>query len=260
MGAKAARIKRLKEQHPVCFFCATNPTETEDHVPSRECFNGRVAPEGYSFPACGRCNALSSQLEQVVAAYLMMSNYAPDAFEAERFEKLLKGVANNNPDLLPKVGLSAREARRHYRASGLRPPPGFTYSDAPLAALPKGNLDAFEVFARRLTCALYHKEVGCPLPLDYFITSGWIQCIDPRSRELADLSRRLFPEAKLTHRTNTDIGDQFAYRWGYRPAGLFAYTAQFSQSFYFLGGAVSPELHSGGELWRVHREDIPTAK
>lgn len=260
MGSKKARLARMKRDHPLCFFCAKGEMETEDHVPSRECFKNRIGPEGFAFPACQRCNSQSSQLEQAIAFYIMMGNYAEGGLVPEQFEKLGWGVANNNPELLPSVTIDARTARRHYRETGMTLPRGFTYAEAPIAQLPTANRAAFEVFGRRLTCALFYKEVGSPLPLDFRIATGWSQFIDPKSRDLEVTAKNLFPNLSMTNRRNTNIGDQFTYRWGYKEEGLFGFVAQFSKSFYFLGCAVAESIYIAGtgdpRQWKVHREDI----
>jgi hypothetical protein len=187
----------------------------------------------------------------------MMANHGDDGFVPSQFEKLARGVANNNRDLLPRMGLTAREARNHYRDSGLRIPTGFTYAEASIAALPEGSQLAFEAFTRRLTCALFYKEVGHAIPLDYYILSNWNQIVDPRSRQFELLARELFSEIRLTTRTNTNIGNQFGYMWGYRYREVFAYAAQFANSFYFLGCAIAPSLYRGDPGWKQHREDVP---
>lgn len=257
MGVSKNRRDALKRDHPICYFCATAPTEVPDHVPSRQCFKGRVGPEGFEFPACDRCNQMSAQLEQVFALYLTLADHSDDAVDDTTLHKLFRGVANNNPDLLPVMKMTAREARRHYKGKGLTLPAGMTFSEAPIAELPPGNQAVFHAFSRRLTCALYYKEVGHPLPLDFKIATGWVQTIDPSARALEKAVVDFLPEVTLTNRRNTNIGEQFLYRWGYRAEGIFAFAGQLRASFYIIGAAVSPALSvDADQKWRVHREDI----
>ncbi|MEX7044720.1 hypothetical protein AB2C71_32390, partial [Pseudomonas aeruginosa] len=84
-----------------------------------------------------------------------ISNHSGE-FSREQFAKLARGVRNNNPELLPKMELRANLARQHFREKGLTLAPGEAYGDKPIATLPEGNRAAFELFARRLTCALFY--------------------------------------------------------------------------------------------------------
>lgn len=146
MGGKSKRLARLAAAHPVCYFCATRSTESEDHVPSRECFRQRVGPEGFSFPACKACNNGAGQLEQVVALYLLMADHSEAGDIGDQLQRLVNGVHNNNPDLLPQVTLRANLARKHFREKKLTLPPGQTYSQSPIATLPPGHGIAFKIF------------------------------------------------------------------------------------------------------------------
>lgn len=257
MGASAKRKAKFKVEHPTCYFCATNPTETEDHVPSRECFRGRLWPEGYAFPACERCNRAGGKIEQAVALYLHMFNHDGVEPDQKQFSKLINGVANNTPELLPKVGLSANAVRRHFRDKKMQLAPSMTYSDVPMAELPTGNRAAFEFFARRLTCALFYKEVGFPMPLDFSIAAGWLPYSDPQTPKFIRSVNGFFPELRMTNRSNINIGDQFFYTWGSKPEGrIFGYTAQFTRSFFFFGAASGPEFVGGTEHWKPHINDV----
>lgn len=258
MGAKSARLARFKELHPICFFCATSPTETLDHVPSRECFKDKIGPEGLEFPACQRCNHGASQIEQVIALYLPLANHADPKPSEAQVQRLYEGVRNNNPDLLPRLEMNSRAAREFYREKNLKLPLGQTFAETPLLELPEGYAAAFDLFARRLTCALYYREVGSPLPLDHHIAVAWLPCGDPVADEVARKAKGMFSQLNITNRRNTNIGEQFVYMWGYKAEeNLFGCISQFGRSFLVLGGVVGPNLQSGGERWVLHRKDVP---
>lgn len=255
MGMSKKRRDALKRDHPICYFCATAPTEVPDHVPSRQCFKGRVGPEGFEFPACDRCNRKSSQFEQAVALYMRMADQSDDAHIDEDAKKLVQGVANNNRNLLPRMNFTAREARRIHGQRGSKPRWNHTYSES-IFEIPADGHAAFVAFSRRLACALYYKEVGHPVPLDYRIATVWAQIIDPRAREI-ESAKALLPNTTLTNRGNINIGDQFEYQWGYEPDAVFGFSANFRKSFYFHGMVVAPTFDP--ELtghWPVHRDDI----
>ncbi len=260
MGAKSARLDQLRTTHPVCYFCGSRPTETEDHVPSRECFVDRIGPEGFTFPACRLCNNGAGPLEQVIALYLIISNHSGRGSN-KQFAKLVNGVRNNNPELLPKMELRANLARQHFKDKGLKLAPGEAYGDKPIATLPEGNRAAFELFARRLTCALFYKELGHPLPLDFYIAVTWLPWSEGASTAAIETATNLFPSVTMTNRRNTDIGDQFSYRWGFHPDGnIFGFVAKFSESYYVFGAAAAPELHAqdgpAAAGWKRHIDDV----
>jgi hypothetical protein len=260
MGAKATRIARFIETDPICYFCATRCTESEDHVPSRECFFDRIGPEGFVFPACKLCNNGAGQLEQVVALYLLIANKS-DRLSLKQMQRLANGVRNNNPELLPMIELRANLARQHFRNKGLQLDKGQTFAEQPIATLPVGHQKAFQLFARRLTCALFYKETGRPLPLDFYIIVAWLPWYEGAATDAVENAINLFPAFTMTNRRNTDIGDQFSYRWGMHSDGsIFGFVAKFSESYYVFGAAASPELHQGhgnmSEGWVQHSEDV----
>lgn len=257
MRGRTEKKRQFFSEHPLCYFCATGVATTEAHVPSRECFRDRVWPEGDVFPACQRCNNAAGKLEQVVALYMLLANHAEEEPARDQFLRLVKGVRNNNPELAPRVDLGGNAARRHFRDKGIRLAPGMTYAEVPIAELPAGNRAAFELFARRLTCALYYREVGRPLPLDHYIATGWLPFVDPGARDFAENVQGLFPEVRLTNRRNTNIGNQFFYLRGFHPEGtLFGHASQFLKSYFYFGAAVAPELDTGAENWKPHSDDI----
>src|SRR4051794_40646259 len=86
-GKRAIREQFLKD-HPLCCFCggATTAT-TEDHVPSRALFRDRQWPEGYVFPACQKCNGVSSKHELIIA---MLGRTYPDVEDETHKEQVVK--------------------------------------------------------------------------------------------------------------------------------------------------------------------------
>jgi hypothetical protein len=62
------RRRKFFAEHPVCCFCGGRSAAVEeDHFPSRALFRERVWPEGYAFPACVKCNRVTSDDELIVA-------------------------------------------------------------------------------------------------------------------------------------------------------------------------------------------------
>ncbi len=211
------------------------------------------------FPACEKCNSAASQIEQAVALYFMLANHEEIDPDTTQLRKLLRGVSNNNPDLMPSMTRSANEARQHFKKRGLSLDSGRTYKDIPLLKLPVANKRAMEFFSRRLTCALYYKEVGHPLPSAWRMVNVWTHLIDPIAVDLAAAAREMFPQVEVTTRRNTTLGEQFIYRWGCNEdRTIFGFAAQFSRSFLFVGAAAAPQhvQEARAEAWRPHSDDI----
>lgn len=257
MGAKKARLERFKREHPICYFCATRPTQTEDHMPGRQFFIGRVGPEDFAFPCCEPCNAATRQIEQAVALIMRFGDHTERRIPPEELERLALGVRNNVPHLLPTIDTSARAVRKYMKEAGISPPRGASYKETPILNLPDDYHDAFELFARKLTCALHYKETGQPIPLDSYIGVTWRHIGVGGTEEMYETLRKTLGLERLGRRRNTDIGDQFGYRFNYNiEHGLFAMAAVFGKSF-LVFGAVNRRLSNVPFGWKVHRDDVP---
>lgn len=243
MNQKLSRKTRLLIDHPNCCFCGGNAT-TVDHVPSRQLFADRQAPEGFEFPACAACNNGSGKLEQVVSLYLKLTDQTgrkPD----ESFSENIRGVFNNNPAFMPIVDVSTSRKKRAVKEFGLVLPEGTSASRAPVLRLPPEAEEAFEHFAKRLSYALFYKHLGIPKPEAHFVKHWYIQEQHRSVTGLMDQMKQMMPNSHRATRTNADLGDQFWYLW-YAEKGdpYFAYAAQFNRSYLFFG-VVAPEEYEG---------------
>src|SRR5262245_28261362 len=100
MGDSKSRKKKFFAEHPCCCFCrGSKRATTEDHQPARSLFDGRRWPEGYVFPACKRCNAVSRR-DEAVLAYVSRLNYAEAKLSQEQirdWQRSLAGIRHNFP-------------------------------------------------------------------------------------------------------------------------------------------------------------------
>lgn len=254
MGASKNKKTRFLAEHPMCYFCGANST-TIDHVPSRECFKNRIGPEGFEFPACAECNNGSGQLEQVVALYLHMANHDVKEPPFAQYTRLIGGVANNNANYLPRL-MGANERRRAARAMNYSLRPGETYAEAPIVELPPENAQAFELFERRLTCALFYKHIGKIMPSEVMMRTMHLPFVNQKAEKLLEGIMPNMAILTKTNRQNTDIGEQFAYAWNSKKAeDFFIFVAQFSKSYFVVGIAARPNKETRGG-YRAHSKDI----
>ncbi|TCS09167.1 hypothetical protein [Rhizobium sp. BK418] len=255
MDASKNRKQRFLDAHPLCFFCGRQ-SATIDHVPSRECFRDRVWPEGYEFPACYACNNGAGPMEQVVALYLLMGNH-DGTRPTSQFEKLIAGVRNNAPQFLPKVDMSANAKKRALSQYNFPLPTDQPIAKAPIVELPDKNREAFRLFERRLICALYYLHMDEVMPLTHMIRTHRLQAIQKSADQLVHEVIPMLPNGIVTKRQNTNIGDQFFYNWhGDHETKMFAFLAQFSLSFVFIGAACRVEDIAGGEDYLPHSTDV----
>lgn len=242
MGESRLRLRRrdrLLQLHRFCCFCnGDRPAATVDHAPARICFKGKVGPEGFELPACEPCNRQTALSEQVAALYLRMADQAGRHFDAADLNKLISAVANNAPDCLRDLGLSANEKRRTLRERGFASPPGAFLHDVPVVGIPPAVNRHFEVFLRKMLAALFYRETaGFAGPGHGLI----LQSAQAGTSAAADLEQNAgdwFGVFRLGSRPNVDIGDQFAFRYGYQPGhGFFGLWMAFASSFRFFAVA-----------------------
>lgn len=256
MGASKAKQEFLKE-HPICFNCGTAQATTQDHVPSRECFVQRQWPEGFVFPACHPCNAKISSIEQGMALLIRLTDQDETRIDQPMLEKLIRGVRNNTPQMLPREFATQAERIRAIADSGWRPGAGESWADAPVMELDAGWRDSVHAFAHKLTLALYYKEVGQPLPLDHYMRTEFFQFTDHATPEIVEEFGKLLPDYRAGDRRNFDFGDQFQYITGRSDEeGMFAFLAQLSRSWFIVGVTVPSNLGEGRANYIKHEDEL----
>lgn len=254
---KSIKRREFLEAHPFCFSCGTAKSTTEDHVPSRQCFVKRQWPEDYVFPACKPCNEKISSIEQGMALLIRVADQDESRVDEDELRKMIEGVRNNTPDLLPRDFTSQVERDEAIAASGWKPGPGETMEDAPVLALGPGWRDAVHAFSRKLTLALYYKEIGVPLPLDHYIRTEFFQFTDAAAPDIVAQFGKLLPDYRAGARRNFDFGDQFQYIVGQADTeGLFAVFVQLARSWFIVGVTVEPQFGAGREGYIKHEDEL----
>lgn len=256
MGARKNKLAKFLSEHPQCYFCG-EAANTIDHVPSRECFLGRVGPEGYEFPACKSCNNSAGRAEQTVALYRHCTDFAEDERGKPHVRKLLDGLRNNSPSRMPIMDVTVNQKRRTARQSGITLLPGQTYASLPIIGIDRDVHDDFAIFSRRLTCALFYKHVGKVLPPAHMIKTQWMQFVHGKAEEIVEAITRDMPNLTHTGRVNTNIGQQFSYRWyADEETETFTFIAQFAMAFFIIGLASRSNEATIGDGWKSHANDL----
>lgn len=233
---KSERRADLLERHRFCCFCGGGRAATTvDHAPARICFKAKIGPEGFELPACEACNRNTALSEQVTAFYIRMADKASTHFHGPDTTKLISAMVNNAPECLPDPQIPANDKRRALREQGVRLARGEWLDEAPVARIPETVHGHVEVFMRKMLAALFYRETGGFLGPGHSLVLQWAQ----RGTEAAEFSRQNAEDwlgnRLVSTRRNTDLGDQFAYRYAYHPAhGFFGLWMEFDGSFGFF--------------------------
>ncbi len=246
MGERRRRRTQFFLSNPLCCFCGgENPATTEDHQPARTLFKGRIWPEGFVFPACGKCNAVSRVSEKVVSLLLHGEGDSDDRGD---YQKLVRSLSGEFPDLIKSMlPNSANEIRGVLRNKGIIKPKGVQLREIPIV-----NLDRkfwtphFEIFSRKILLALHYQCFGQPLSSNGRIIF-WIHTN-------VDMAAGLFPEdvlemaekIALPERQRKMLGEQFAIRWNVVPEHKTAIFVVLFHSRLVVSGVTTetPEIFS----------------
>jgi hypothetical protein len=233
VGEAKSKKERFLKAHPICCFCGGGvPATTVDHVPSRACFFGRAYPEGFEFPACQQCNGQSSSDEQAFALLCQLSDRNPQNYDATQTRKLIGGVRNNQPHLLPNPRLSANDKRRGLKQTGHKLPVGASLKDVSMAMIPH----EFDPIVKRVTAkigqALYYRHKGKSMPLTHRVTCHWTQASNLKQMAIFEQIAVDFTFFEKGYRPNLNFGDRFRYVWNVEEDGepdIFGMIAQFDK-------------------------------
>jgi hypothetical protein len=212
MGERSRRLQRFIAEHPNCCFCAgERPTTTEDHQPGRIFFKGREWPEGFSFPACEQCNAVSRGSERVLG--VLIHGHAEDA-DRTKYQANLRSVYRDYPNEIGALVTTTREKREILRTKRLETPHGIALEQIPLIKMPKDFWEAhFRMLARKLLLALHYQCLGRPLPrhgaLWYYVHTNADFAAGDFPAEVFEIASRL----AMPVRNKQQLHDQFSVRW-----------------------------------------------
>ena len=214
MGEAKSKAARFLQENAYCCFCGGETLATTvDHVPSRATFPMRAGPEGFEFPACVSCQTRYRAEEHYFAFIARISDQDNANYDRETSRRLIRGIKNNLPQMLPDIGLPANKKRRAIRNLGLSKPQGMLLRDVPIAAFPINADEMIRKVGVKVGLALFYKQKGHAAHLDYQCCSYWTQASDistiSRWREIASE----FQGVEWGSRKNLDFGNRFRYGW-----------------------------------------------
>jgi hypothetical protein len=142
-----------------------------------------------------------------------MLDQNPKNFDAKNVNKIISGMANNLPHILPNPYLGGHEKRKLLAKIGLKKPDSIFSSQIPLATIDPAANDYILRYARKIACALFYREQGRIAPSTYKVWTHWEQSSLPRAEEALTGFINMTPMLVKGERPNLDFGDRFAYRY-----------------------------------------------
>jgi hypothetical protein len=240
-------------EHPRCYFCGgINPAVTIDHVPPQACFPDGYAPQSFESPACKGCNQGSKKQDQIFGLYSLLVDFDESKMrQEEHIKKILKlkqGIVNNYPEALP-------ETRKAHPVTRI----GSVITPDPVAfALPVSSAvqDAIMMMGKKLTHALYYREVGKILSQEHRFYASSYQPQRGGTEKLNSFLTSTLPKETIGQRTNIKkYGDRFKYISGHKTEDdFFVFAAQFGHGVIVWGIVCGPgiEKPSDGPLSSAH--------
>jgi hypothetical protein len=214
MGQAKKKTMLFLAKHPKCCFCGGQiQSTTVDHIPARVCFPGRAYPDGFEFPACKACQNASRQDELIFGFYVRMMDRNAQNYDPEGTHRMISGMANNAPHLLPNPYLSNRAKRSSLKSLGLAKPSSMLAQDIPLVEFDGRVHEHLRRYLRKIACAIFYREFSAAPGANYQIWTHWDQSTLPRAFETLQPFVEMTPHVTIGARPNLDFGDRFSYRF-----------------------------------------------
>lgn len=217
MGERKRKRERFFEEHPYCCFCGgSRETTTLDHVPNRACFPDRQAPEGFEFPACDECQGKTRLDEIAFAAMVHFLADDDDAPSTEVTRKLLTGLKNNLPHLLPIRELTRNEKRRAMRELQIARPSGLL-DDVPMVDINPNWHRHITSYLHKIARAIYYKHNSQIAPKEWAEWSTWTYEKIGLNRDALGKWISITPNLDIGRRSNMNFGNRFICRSAHSP-------------------------------------------
>lgn len=214
MGAAKTKRQRFLQEHKFCCFCGGDRlANTIDHVPNRACFPERVGPEGYEFPACTNCQERFRLEEHYFALICRISDHDNSNYDSKTSKRLIQGIQNNLPHLMPDVRLSSNQKRRVLREMGLQRGPKIALPEVPLARYPIESDVTIRKVVIKLGLALLYRQTNKIAKGYYYCSSHWTHITDRKAINAWEVAVPKFTGVEWAVRSNMNFGNRFRFGW-----------------------------------------------
>jgi hypothetical protein len=241
MGTRKLKRAKFFAEHPWCCFCGGGTVAaTEDHVPSRAIFDSRKWPEGYNFPACNACNAVTRRDELIIAMMARIRNrddHTNDEQQDREMRRAMDGVRNNFPNAYREMRVTANDVRRFLKNTGRERHASASLSDVPVIKVGDPEfLAAIRAFATKLMCALHYKHTGMVVPPKGVIASWFFSNVQVFDGQIPPNILSLVQGQPSLVRSKNDLHDQFSYQFALAAEKTTSvFLCSFRESFALIG-------------------------
>lgn len=236
MGMSRIRKQQFFAKHPNCIFCGgADPATTIEHCPPRSMFNDRIAPEGYEFASCTKCNCGTSD-QDLIVAWMARIDYTDLSAEGDkRTTGLLKAVHRQHPKLIKQLLPSAVEAKRTNRELGITPAPGKTHTETGVINITPEMTDAVHTFSKKLAKSIYHLHTEKIFPADGCLMLGWftnVEFVRKSGYIPFHVLNDIAGETPAIERSGKSMDNRFRYKFSVsNDSKFFALQAMFGNAF-----------------------------
>jgi hypothetical protein len=235
MGERKSKVQRFIKAHPKCIFCGgAKDATTIEHCPPRALFQSRIAPEGFEFPSCAKCNNYSSDEDLIVAVIVRMGS--PKFGDSDgKLKGMMMNLNRQRPEFYKTFLPSAIEARANNRQLGIEPESGQTHQEAGVLNVNDETRLAIRVFAKKLAKGILYKETNLILKNDDCLVLNWFtnaNVIRDGGYKVFELLNHINGKSPKVSRANVVLNNQFEYKFSISDdQNLILIQAKFGESF-----------------------------
>jgi hypothetical protein len=236
-GAHKAKRAKFLRDHPFCCFCGGDrPTQTEDHVPARGLFFGRLWPEGFVFPACSACNHAASFDELLLSwmCRVRIGGYTPA--EEHEFAKTCHELSRRAPEIWAAIKPRSRnQTQELLRKVQDRESLAKLTDVIHAVSMPQAMFDACDRYGQKLAKALYYRHTSRIVPLQSVVKVRSYSNTESLTDEFPKHFVSALPGTPEIRRSSVYLDGQFTYRFAVADNGeAAAFAIVFGESFVIL--------------------------
>ena len=188
---------------PWCIYCCERAT-TAEHMPPRAMFEP-FRPRGMEFPCCEVCNGATKLADQVASC---VSHIQVDGAEsAPAFLRLLKGIANNAPDLIQEWRIPRAQMKFALKRSGLTKDHGAIRTDGPQMSR------YMETFAAKFGFAVHYEKAGQRVGPDGAVAARWYSNKNLIEGSIPFEMLSMFEGPMTLRQGKLEASNRFLFKW-----------------------------------------------
>ena len=245
MGERKSKVQRFLRLHPKCIFCGgIVDATTIEHCPPRALFQKKIAPEGFEFPSCAKCNNYSSDEDLIVAVIARVGS--PVFGDSDgRLPGMMRALNNQKPEFYKTFLPSATEARANNRQLGIEPGVGMTHQEMGVLNINEETRLAIKVFAKKIAKGIAYFEAGITFKNEDCLALNWFtnaNVLRDGGYKVFEILGHINGKAPKLSRSKVTLNNQFEYKFSLSDdKNLILIQAKFGESFCLvITGCMTP--------------------